>query len=231
MAPNGRDRAPDTPGHGAQQSVSYAAEMKLVGLTGGIGSGKTSVSSRLAGHGAVVIDADAIVHELQSPGQVVLAEMVELFGDGILHDDGTLNRQAVADIVFHDKERLAALGEIVHPRVREEIFRRVVEQTETDNIVVLDIPLLAESGWEGILGTIVVDLDPEVAIARLVEHRGFDEADARARISNQASRKDRVAKATWLIDNSSTPDALDLAVAELWQTLVDHPGTGVTGGE
>jgi len=165
------------------------------------------------------------VHELQSPGQLVLAEMVELFGDGILHPDGTLDRQAVAAIVFHDKERLDELGKIVHPRVREEIFRRVVEQSETDNVVILDIPLLAESGWEGILGTIVVDLDPEVAIARLVEHRGFDEADARARISNQASREERVAKATWVIDNSGAPTELDVAVEALWQTLLDHPGT------
>src|SRR5664279_3993307 len=141
--------------------------MLLVGLTGGIGSGKSTVSAAL---GAVVIDADAIVHELQSPGQVVLAEMVELLGDGILRADGTLDRQAVADVVFQVKDKLKALGAIVHPRVSEEIFRRVAEQTDTDHVVILDIPLLAESGWEGIAGTIVVDLDPEVAIRRLVEH-------------------------------------------------------------
>lgn len=194
--------------------------MLLVGLTGGIGSGKTSVSARLAELGAVVIDADAIVHELQSPGQPVLAEMVEEFGPRILHPDGTLNRQAVADIVFTNKDRLARLGEIVHPRVRDELFRRVAEQSETDNVVILDVPLLAESGWEGLVGTIVVDLDPDVAVRRLVTHRGFDEADARARIANQVSREERLAKATWVIDNSGTEADLDAAVGRLWEELV-----------
>lgn len=195
--------------------------MLLVGLTGGIGSGKSSVSARLAGLGAVVIDADAIVHELQSPGQAVLAEMVEEFGAQILHADGTLNRQAVADLVFTNKDRLARLGEIVHPRVRDELFRRVAEQADTDNIVILDVPLLAESGWEGLAGTIVVDLDPEAAVGRLVTHRGFDEADARARIANQVSREERLAKATWVIDNSGDEADLDAAVAELWDELND----------
>jgi dephospho-CoA kinase len=194
--------------------------MLLVGLTGGIGSGKSSVSERMARVGAVVIDADAIVHELQSPGQVVLAEMVELMGEGILHPDGTLDRQAVADVVFHDKEKLAALGEIVHPRVRDELFRRVAEQAETDHVVILDIPLLAESGWEGIVGTIVVDVDPELAVQRLVEHRGFSEEDARARIANQASRDERLAKATWVIDNSGDLADLEVATMVVWEELM-----------
>lgn len=194
--------------------------MLLVGLTGGIGSGKTTVSGMLARLGAVVIDADAIVHELQAPGQPVLLEMVELFGDGILHDDGTLDRRAVAEIVFHDPDKLAALGEIVHPRVRDEMIRRVAEQASTHNVVVLDIPLLAESGWEGIVGSIVVDLDPEVAVARLVEHRGFDEEDARARIANQASREERIASARWVIDNSGSMEELAAQVDARWEELV-----------
>ncbi len=204
--------------------------MLLVGLTGGIGSGKTSVSARLASLGAVVVDADAIVHELQSPGQPVLAEMVEEFGTAILHPDGTLNRQAVADLVFTNKDRLARLGEIVHPRVRDELFRRVAEQAETDNVVVLDIPLLAESGWEGIVGTIVVDLDPEAAVQRLVAYRGFSEEDARARITNQASRDERLAKATWVIDNSGTPEDLAVAVEELWANLVARRDAALSDG-
>jgi dephospho-CoA kinase len=194
--------------------------MLLVGLTGGIGSGKSTVSAALAALGAVVVDADAIVHELQSPGQVVLAEMVELLGDEILNGDGTLNRQAVADVVFQDKDKLDALGKIVHPRVSEEILRRVAEQTETDHVVILDIPLLAESGWQDLAGTIVVDLDPEVAIGRLVRHRGFSEADARNRMANQTSREDRLAKATWVVDNSGTPDDLVPAVQALWDELL-----------
>lgn len=194
--------------------------MLLVGLTGGIGSGKTTVSGALARRGAVVVDADAIVHDLQRPGQPVLAAMVERFGDGILHPDGTLDRARVAQMVFNDAEQLKALGEIVHPAVRDEIARQVLAEVERDNIVVLDIPLLAESGWEGIVGTIVVDLDPEVAIARLVEHRGFAEADARARIANQASREERVAGATWVIDNSGSPGQLEAAVDDVWADLL-----------
>ena len=105
-----------------------------------------------------MVDADEIVKELQEPGQVVLVEMVEHFGDRILLPDGRLDRQAVADIVFGDKEQLEALGKIVHPRVQEELLGRVAALSETDEIVILDIPLLAESGWEGLVGTIVVDL-------------------------------------------------------------------------
>ncbi|HKY16644.1 MAG TPA: dephospho-CoA kinase [Microthrixaceae bacterium] len=194
--------------------------MLLVGLTGGIGSGKTTVSGKLAALGAVVVDADAIVRDLQQPGQPVLAEMVELLGDGILHPDGTLDRQAVADLVFGDKERLDALGAIVHPRVRDEMFRMVAEQSSTDNIVVLDIPLLTESGWDGIAGTIVVDLDPEVAVQRLVRFREFSEGDARARIANQASREERLAGATWVVDNSGDVDGLDAQLEQVWQELV-----------
>ena len=205
----------------AGRPASVAAVL-LVGLTGGIGSGKSTVSDALARRGAVVIDADRIVHELQVPGQQVFAEMVERFGDGIVRPEGTLDRQAVADIVFNDAQALADLGAIVHPRVRDELTRRVLEQGELDNIVILDIPLLAESGWEGIVGTIVVDLDPELAIARLVEHRGFPEADARARIAAQASREERVAKATWVIDNSGTLADLEAAVDQLWSDLEER---------
>lgn len=194
--------------------------MLLVGLTGGIGSGKTTVSGALARRGAVVVDADAIVHDLQRPGEPVLAAMVDRFGEGILHADGTLDRAKVAEVVFNDADQLKALGEIVHPAVRDEIARQVLAEVERDNIVVLDIPLLAESGWEGIVGTIVVDLDPEVAIARLVEHRGFAEADARARIANQASREERVAGATWVIDNSGSPGQLEAAVDDVWADLL-----------
>jgi dephospho-CoA kinase len=196
--------------------------MLLVGLTGGIGSGKSTVSAALAARGAVVIDADAIVHELQAPGQPVLAAMVERFGDGILHDDGSLDRKAVAAMVFGDAAALKDLGDIVHPGVRDEIFRRVVEQDPTDNVVVLDIPLLTESGWEGLIGTIVVDLDPDIAVQRLVEFRDFDEADARARIAKQASREERLAKAAIVIDNSGTPADLEPQIEACWAWIEGH---------
>ena len=199
--------------------------MILVGLTGGIGSGKSTVSAALAERGAVVVDADAIVHELQSPGQPVLAAMVERFGEGILHADGSLDRKAVAALVFGDADALKDLGEIVHPPVRDENFRRVVEQDATDNVVVLDIPLLTESGWEGLIGTIVVDLDPEIAVARLVEHRDFDEADARARIAKQATREERLEKAAFVIDNSGSLDDLAPQIEACWAWIEGHRAT------
>ena len=194
----------------------------LVGLTGGIGSGKTTVSSALAARGAVVVDADAIVHDLQRPGQPVFDAMVTRFGPGIVRPDGTLDRPAVAAIVFNDKDALADLGGIVHPHVTTEIIRRVEECRETDQVVVLDIPLLAESGWEGIIGSSVVDLPTEVAVERLVAHRGFNRDDAEARIANQASREDRVASASFVIDNSGTIDDLAAQLDACWEWIEGH---------
>ncbi len=190
--------------------------MLLIGLTGGIGSGKSTVSALLAERGAVVIDADAIVHELQAPGQPVLEAMVERFGPEILDEAGALRRQAVADIVFNDTQALADLGAIVHPAVHAEIERRMAEQVGTDNVVILDVPLLVESGRDDMAGLLVVDVDPEIAIARLVEHRGFSEADARARVARQASREQRVAKADVVLDNSGTVAELERQVADAW---------------
>ena len=193
--------------------------MLLIGLTGGIGSGKSTVSARLAVHGAVVIDADAIVHDLQRPGEPVLAAMVERFGPEILEDDGTLRRKAVADIVFHDPEALRDLGMIVHPAVHAEIERRIAEQVDQDSIVILDVPLLVESGRDDMAGLVVVDVDPEIAIARLVAHRGFSEADARARVARQASREERVAKADVVIDNSGTVADLERQADAAWDWM------------
>jgi dephospho-CoA kinase len=190
--------------------------MLLIGLTGGIGSGKSTVSSLLAERGAVVIDADAIVHELQAPGQPVLAAMVERFGEDILDEAGALRRQRVADLVFGDPEALADLGAIVHPAVGEEIARRMAEQVDTDHVVILDVPLLVESGRDDMAALIVVDVDPELAIERLVAHRGFDERDARARVARQASRADRLAKADRVIDNTGSLADLRRQVDDAW---------------
>ena len=193
--------------------------MLLIGLTGGIGSGKSTVSGALAERGAVVVDADAIVKELQSPGTVVFDEMVERFGSDIVGPDGGLDRARVAEIVFNDADALKDLSGIVHPRVQAEIFRRIEEQTDTDNVVVLDIPLLVESGYPGLLGTIVVDLDPEVAITRLIEFREFTEDDARARIAKQATREQRLEKADFVVDNSGTPDDLPSQIDAVWEWI------------
>src|SRR5690349_3379732 len=175
--------------------------MLLVGLTGGIGAGKSTVSEALAERGAVVVDADRITRELQEPGQPVLAAMVERFGPGIVDDDGRLVRQAVADIVFNDADALRDLNAIVHPAVGARMAERMQELAEGDDVVILDVPLLVESGRDDLAAMIVVDTDPEIAVARLVEHRGFSEEDARARIARQASRDDRLAKADFVIHN------------------------------
>lgn len=201
--------------------------MLLIGLTGGIGAGKSSVSASLARRGAVIVDADAIVKELQQPGTVVFGEMVERFGSGIVAEDGSLDRAAVAAVVFSDPEALAELGAIVHPRVHDEIVRRVAARADSDDVVVLDIPLLAEAGWPGLRATIVVDLDPDMAVARLIEHRGFSETDARNRIANQMEREHRLAKADVVIDNHGDPDALEREVDRAWawiQALRSDPG-------
>jgi dephospho-CoA kinase len=197
--------------------------VKLVGLTGGIGAGKSTVSGRLRDRGAVIVDADAITKELQRPGTDVFNAMVARFGDRILGPDGTLDRQAVADIVFNDPEELKALNAIVHPAVGVEIFRRIEEQTATDNVVILDIPLLVEGGRYKVGGVLVVDTPVDVAVQRLVELRGMDEADARARIANQVSREDRVAKADMVIDNGGSEADLDAQVETVWAWIQSLP--------
>lgn len=194
--------------------------MQLIGLTGGIGSGKSTVSARLAERGAVVIDADAITRDLQRPGTSVFQAMVERFGGDMLLSDGTLNRQAVADIVFADPEALEDLGRIVHPAVGAEIARRLEAEAGTDHIVILDVPLLVESGRDDMVALVVVDVDPEIAVRRLVEQRGMRENDARARMARQAARADRLARADIVIDNSGTLEDLDAAIAEVWPTLL-----------
>jgi dephospho-CoA kinase len=197
----------------------YRPGVRLIGLTGGIGSGKSTVSALLAAHGAVVIDADAITREVQEPGTKVFAAMVERFGDGIVAPDGRLDRQAVADIVFTDPGALRDLTDIVHPAVGAEIARRLEEQQGTDHVVILDVPLLVESGRDDLVALVVVDVDPEVAVQRLVGQRGMREEDARARMANQVSREDRLAKADHVIDNSGSLDDLTARVAELWPRL------------
>jgi dephospho-CoA kinase len=191
--------------------------VRVIGLTGGIGSGKSTVSALLAAKGAVVVDADAITRELQQPGTPVFAAMVERFGPGIVAADGTLDREAVAAIVFRDADALADLNKIVHPAVGGEIARRLQEQAGTDAVVILDVPLLVESpNRRPMAAVLVVDVDPEVALRRLVEHRGMDEGDARARMANQASRAERLARADRVIDNSGDHDDLAAEVDAAW---------------
>lgn len=191
--------------------------MILVGLTGGIGSGKSTVSSMLADKGAVIIDGDAITRELQQPGEPLLQVIAERFGADLLDDQGALIRQRLADIVFNDPDALADLNKIVHPAVGRELARRLAEQRDTDNVVILDIPLLAENPRKGLCGTIVVDVPEEIATRRLVEQRGMREEDARARMANQASREKRRAIADQVIDNTGTVEELRRRVDDVWQ--------------
>lgn len=202
--------------------------MLELGLTGGIGSGKSTVSGLLVQRGAVLLDADAIVRDLQRPGTPVFLLMVERWGEAIISADGGLDRQAVADLVFSDAEELAALNSIVHPAVGDEMTRLRNELSATDSTVVLDIPLLVESGHEGLDKVVVVDVEPEVALKRLVTHRGFSAADARERISRQVSRQERLARADWVVDNSGTMDELVAEVDQLWKWIgtLERPPTG-----
>lgn len=195
--------------------------MLLVALTGGIGSGKSSVSSRLERRGAALIDADAVVKELQQPGRPVFLAMVERWGSGIVGSDGSLDRQAVADIVFGDEDELKALNGLVHPAVRVEMERQLTELGPTDRVVVLDIPLLGEGDAEkrGARAVIVVDCPVEVAIERLVTFRGFDRADAEARVAAQPTREQRLALADFVVDNGGDLAQLDAEIDRCWDWL------------
>jgi dephospho-CoA kinase len=196
----------------------------VIGLTGGIGSGKSTVSALLAAKGAVVVDADAIVRDVQRPGTPVFAAMVERFGPGIVAADGTLDREAVADRVFGDPDALAALNAIVHPAVGAEIARRMQELATTDAVVVLDVPLMVESrNAYPVAGLLVVDVDPEVALRRVVEQRGMREDDVRARLGRQATREQRLARADRVIDNSGTLDDLRAQVDAAWDWVTGLP--------
>ena len=197
--------------------------MILVGLTGGIGSGKTTVGRLLAERGAVIVDADQIVRDVQQPGSPVLAQLAERFGPDVIDADGSLDRAALAAVAFADKDALAALNAIVHPAVGAEINRRVLARRHTTDVVVMDIPLLTENPRTGLQAIIVVDVPTETQVRRLVEGRGFAEDDARARIGRQATREQRLATATHIIDNSGDVDHLRPQVEGLWGELTALP--------
>lgn len=190
--------------------------MILIGLTGGIGSGKSEVARQLIDRGVELLDADAIVRELQQPGGEVFTKMVELLGSDIVAASGELNRAVVAGKVFKDENLLKSLNAIIHPIVRRIMDERVESLRLTDQVVVLDIPLLVENPRKGLDGILVVDLDPEIAINRLVEQRNMKIEDARARIAKQASREQRLAIAGFVIDNTGDREALKLQVAKAW---------------
>lgn len=200
--------------------------MPLVALTGGIASGKSTIARRLAEHGAVVVDADALVRELQAPGQPVLAAIAAEFGPEVLTVDGALDRAALGAVVFGDRERLARLNAIVHPAVKEESQRRfrAALDAEPRTVVVYDVPLLAEARGAGEWDRVVVAHAPaDIRRRRLVEQRGMTEADAAARIANQAGDDERLALADVVIDTSGTLDETRAQTDELWRSLTAGP--------
>ena len=204
--------------------------MKVVGLTGGIGAGKSTVSAALRERGAVVVDADAITKELQQPGRPVFEAMVARWGDGIVAADGTLDRPAVAAIVFNDPAALGELNAMVHPAVGAEIARRLEAAAGTDQVVVLDIPLLVEGGRHATAGVLVVDCPVETQVERLVAQRGMSEEDARARIASQATREERLARADFVIDNGGPPDALPPQIDAAWAWIESLPSVEAASG-
>ncbi|MEV5575094.1 dephospho-CoA kinase [Spirillospora sp. NPDC052269] len=201
--------------------------MLKVGLTGGIGAGKSEVSRRLAERGAVVIDADRIAREVVEPGTPGLAAVVDEFGPEVLTADGRMDREKVGGIVFADPDRLAALNGIVHPLVGERM-QELMDVAPDDAIVVYDVPLLAENNLAAMYDVvIVVDAPVELQVERLLTNRGMTEDAARARIAAQATREQRRAVADHVIDNSGSMDELDARITEIWADLTRRAATAV----
>lgn len=199
--------------------------MKKIGLTGGIGSGKSTVAAMLAEAGFRVVDADKIARQIMEPGSPVLAKVAEEFGRDVLNKDGTLDRAELARRAFVDKESTQRLNAITHPAIRAESNRQFI-QAETDDapVAVYDMPLLIELGLNKDMDlTVVVDVDAEERVKRLVTSRGLDEADARARIKQQIDDGARKAAADWVIDNNGPVENLAPQVERLIESVQAGP--------
>lgn len=190
-----------------------------VGLTGGAASGKSTVSAILRDLGAVVVDADVLAREAVAPGSDALAEVVEAFGPGVLTADGELDRPALGAIVFADEAKRRVLEGIIHPRVRARAAE-IEASAPPGSVVVHDIPLLAETGQAGSFdAVVVVDVPVETQVVRMVEQRGMSREDAAARVAAQASREERLAVATYVVDNTGTLEELRERVAAVLARL------------
>ncbi|MEU8683375.1 dephospho-CoA kinase [Streptomyces sp. NPDC048611] len=193
--------------------------MVKVGLTGGIGAGKSEVSRLLASYGAVIVDADKIAREVVEPGTPGLAAVVEEFGDEILAPDGTLDRPKLGGIVFSDPEKLKALNAIVHPLVGAR-SAELEASAGPDAVVVHDVPLLTENGLAPLYDlVVVVDAAPPTQLDRLVRLRGMAEDEAKSRMAAQATRGQRLAVADLVIDNDGPLEALEPQVRAVWERL------------
>lgn len=193
--------------------------MFRLGLTGGIGSGKSAVSARLAGHGAMVIDYDMLAREVVEPGTDALAAIAARFGDDVIAADGTLDRPALGVVVFADHAARTDLEAITHPAIRDLAFAMETTVPE-DGVVVHDHPLLAEMGMASLCDlVVVVDVPEDVQVERLMTLRGMPEADARARLGAQASRDERLAVADVVLDNTGSVEDLEASVDRLWKRI------------
>jgi dephospho-CoA kinase len=193
-----------------------------IGLTGGIGSGKSEVARRFAALGAVVVDSDAIAREVVEPGTEGFDAVVAEFGPGVVAPDGGLDREGIGRLVFADPEARRRLNAIVHPRVGEQVLRRIAAAGEADPaaVVINDVPLLVESGLaDRYDAVVVVDAPETLQLQRLTGQRGMAESDARARISVQATREQRLAIASFVIDNSGSLETLQEQVEQVWSAL------------
>ena len=208
----------------ARNLVIGGGQVRIIGLTGGIGSGKSTVEAMLARRGAVVIDADQVAREVVQPGREAYLRIVEHFGPNVVGADGALDRAAIAKIVFADGDELGFLNSVTHPAVGQAILERLEELScaRPDSLVFLSIPLLVETGGARRYGTeavVVVDVPPEVAVERLVEGRGMAREDAMARVAAQAPRSERLRAADHVIDNSGDTAALEREVARVLAAL------------
>ena len=209
--------------------------MLRVGLTGGVGSGKSTAARQLAGHGAVVVDADVLARDVVAAGTEGLTQVVERFGPGVLRPDGLLDRSTLARLVFADPAARADLERIIHPRVRAaaQALEDAAVRAAPDAVVVHDIPLLVETGQAGpgsrFRPVVVVDASDEVRLARLIG-RGMSEPEARSRMAAQASRGERLAAADVVLDNEGPPDLLVAQAEALWRQLQAAAAAGAWPG-
>ena len=205
-------------------SASSAKPVRRYALTGGIGSGKSTIAALFVEQGAFLVDADAISRSLMEPGEAVLARTVAVFGEHLLDEEGRLNRPALARIVFNDEQARLRLNAMVHPAIRERAAQ-LVEQAQSDpgfsGIILEDIPLLVESGDPSAFeGVVVVRTPLATRLHRLVSSRGMSEEDARARIAAQATDEQREAVATWIIDNGGSLEETAEQVRAVWEQMV-----------
>jgi dephospho-CoA kinase len=195
----------------------------IIGLTGGIACGKSTVAAMLAERGAFVVDADRIAREVVMPGEPALAEVAAVFGQAVIRDDGTLDRRKLGEIVFADPDKRKRLEAILHPAIRERMWARIrqIKADEPGRIVVADIPLLYETGQEDLYdGVIVVYVPRELQIKRLLARNPeLGEAKARERIDAQMDIERKKEKAEWVIDNSGSPESTERQVEALWREL------------